>query len=73
MNGVGKDIGSFLNGYFFKECGIRITLYGYSVISIILFTVLAVYTLRNRESRDHERVKADYGIGSDIDKERFLK
>ena len=73
MNGVGKDIGSILNGYFFKECGIRITLYGYSVISVILFTVLAVYTLRNRKSRDHERVKADYGIGSDIDKERLLK
>ena len=73
MNGVGKDMGSILNGYFFKEYGIRITLYGYSVISIILFTVLAVYTLRTHKTRDHDRVKENDEIGSDIEEERSLK
>ncbi|XP_046856435.1 uncharacterized protein LOC124449544 isoform X1 [Xenia sp. Carnegie-2017] len=69
MNGVGKDVGSILTGYLFRECGIKTTLCGYSVISFVWFIVLAVYTFISQEAHNYKRVKTE--AESDIDEERL--
>ncbi|XP_046856464.1 uncharacterized protein LOC124449567 [Xenia sp. Carnegie-2017] len=62
INGIGKDVGSMLTGYLFKECGIRITLYGYSVVSLVWCIVLVVYTLKSQEAHHYERVEIEKGM-----------
>ncbi|XP_046856428.1 uncharacterized protein LOC124449528 [Xenia sp. Carnegie-2017] len=63
FNGVGKDIGSLMTGYFLNEYGIKKTLFGISVISLIFFTVFAIYA--STSAYDYKRLKTQEGVDSD--------
>ncbi|XP_046852671.1 uncharacterized protein LOC124445929 isoform X1 [Xenia sp. Carnegie-2017] len=73
INGVGKDIGSLFIGYSFKEYGIRKTLYGYSVISLICFTVLAIFSLRKYKASKCKLTETENKCDDDIDEEMTWK
>ena len=63
FNGVGKDIGSLMTGYFLNEYGIKKTLFGISVVSLIFFAVFAIYA--STSAYDYKRLGTQEGVDSD--------
>ena len=68
LSTVGKEIGSVIIGYCLNEYGIKATMCGITVISLILFAVFAVYA--SSRSNKYKRLETEEGIDNDEEKEK---
>ena len=68
FHGIGKEVGTAITGFLFSSYGTRITLCGYSIVTVAFLLIFTVYIFTAKDVDDYMRLSTG-DIETDDEKE----
>ena len=65
FDGIGKELGAVATGICFKKFGTRITLCGYSIVTVAWMAVFTVYIFCAKDLDGYQQVPREEGVSDD--------